>query len=81
MVLHRPLLADMYRGGNALLDAFQACLIHISRRLESLTVKHGVGSPEHIPYVVFDRIRADSKAASKVTTRMGGPLEPACDIT
>ena len=82
MVLCRPLLVDMYRGGNAFVDAFQACLIHIARWLESLAVKHGVGSPEHILYVMFDRIRADSKAAGKVTTRMaGGPLESACDIT
>ena len=80
--MHRSLLADMYRGGNAFVGTFQACLVHIARWLESLAVKHGVGSPEHTLYVIFDGIRADAKAADKVTTRVaGGPLESACDIT
>ena len=81
MVLNRPLLADMYRGGYAFTNVFQACLIHIERWLESLAVKYGLGSPEHILYVMFDRVRAASKAAGRVTTEMaGGPLESACDI-
>ena len=50
--------------------------------LESLAVRYGVGSPEHVLHVMLDRVRAASKAAGKVPTeRAGGPLESACDIT
>ena len=72
MVLDRPLLADMYRGGNAFRNVFQACLIHIEQWLESLAVKYGVCSPEHVLYMMFDKVRAASKAAGRVTTEMAG---------
>ena len=80
MVLLRPLVADMYRGGNAMKGPFQTCGIHLDRKAESLAVRAGVDSLEYVLYrMLLDVYRDICAAADIVTAAAGGPDRTACD--
>ncbi len=81
MVLGRPFVADMYRGGNAFGREFQSCFVHVNRKSEGLAIRHGTGSFEYVLYVMMRRIYHDAKAAAARTLEMAGePARSACDI-
>jgi hypothetical protein len=79
MVLDRPLVADMYRGGNAFRGDYQTCIIHVWRKGESLAVAHGIDSPEQTYSRMLLDVYRDAKDAAAAVTRMaGGPADSAC---
>ena len=81
MVLTRPLIADMYRGGRAFSGQFQTCDVHVWRKSESLAIKFGVESPEHTyNTMLLNLYKAAIDATAHVTERAGGPSKSACDI-
>lgn len=80
MVLPRPAVADMYRGGNALKGPFQACGIRLDRKAESLAVRAGANSPEYVLYRMLLDVYGDMCAADIITAVAGGPDRTACDI-
>lgn len=80
-VLNRPLIADMYCGGQAFSGEYQTCCIHVWRKSESLAIKFGVESPEHTYCtMLLNAYRAATDAAAYVTELAGGPSKSACDI-
>ena len=81
MVLDRPLVADMYRGGGAFRGDFQTCIVHVWRKSESLAITHGIHSPEETySRMLLDIYDAAKDAAAAVTEMAGGPADSACQI-
>ena len=81
MVLVRPLVACSHRGGGAFRGDYQACIIHVWRKAESLAVTHGVHSPEQTySRMLLDTYYAAKEAAAAVTAMAGGPADSACQI-
>ena len=79
-LLTRPLLADMYRGGNAFVGFFQTCFVHVWRKSESLAIKYGTKSPEHTYCMMLLKVYDNLKDAAEYIVKMTGPSESACDI-
>ncbi len=81
MVLDRPLVADMYRGGSAFRGDYQTCIVHVWRKAESLAIEHGIDSPEQTySKMLLDTYYAAKEAAAAVTAMAGGPADSACQI-
>ena len=81
MVLDRPLVADMYRGGGAFRGDYQTCFVHVWRKAESLAIEHGIDSPEQTySQMLLDIYYAAKEAAAAVTEMAGGPTDSACRI-
>ena len=81
MVLDRPLVADMYRGGSAFRGDYQTCIVHVWRKAESLAIEHGIDSPEQTySKMLPDTYYAAKEAAAAVTAMAGGPADSACQI-
>ncbi len=81
MVLDRPLVADMYRGGSAFRGDYQTCIVHVWRKAESLAIEHGIDSPEQTySKMLLDIYYAAKGAAAAVTAMAGGPADSACRI-
>ena len=81
MALDIPLIADMYRAGNAFTGQYQTCCVHVWRKSESLAIKFDVGSPEHTySTMLLDTYDNAKDAAAHVTELAGGPDRTACDI-
>ncbi len=82
MVLNRPFVADMYRGGYTFGGEFQSCFVHVNRKSEGLAIRHGIDSFEYVLYVMMRGIYHDAKAAAARTLEMAGgqAAQSACDI-
>ena len=82
MVLNRPFVADMYRGGYTFGGEFQSCFVHVNHKSEGLAIRHGIDSFEYVLYVMMRGIYHDAKAAAARTLEMAGgqAAQSACDI-
>ena len=78
---NRPAMRDGTSGYEWHDGPLGRCFVHVTRKSESLAIKHGHGSPQHVRHRMLLEVYKDAKkAAILITAAAGGPIRCASNL-